>query len=105
MTGNQGKGKSFFRHLLSGNISKPNLLRGDPHERGVTSSARRARQEEVARHSEAQRSSTLNQVRTPFDDQASKLQSSWGVYSDDDNDVDHVQFQGPDSRPLDCVGI
>ena len=53
MAGNQGRGKGFFRSLLSGNSSRPTLLRGDPHERGVTDSARRARQEEAARHSEA----------------------------------------------------
>ena len=64
MAGNQGKGKSFFRHLLSGKSSKPTLLRGDPHERGVRGSARRARQEEATRHSEAQRSSPLHQVRS-----------------------------------------
>ena len=64
-------------------------------------STRRARHEEAARHSEAQRSSTLNQVRTHFDDQADSLQSSWGVYSDDDNDADDVQFQAPEPAPLD----
>ena len=101
MASNQGKGKGFFRQLLRGSSSRPTLLRGDPHERGVTGSARRARQEEAARHSEAQRSSTLNQVRTPFDDQASSLQSSWGVSSDDDNDADDVQYEALDSRPLD----
>ena len=36
MAGSQGKGKDFFRHLLSGNSSRPTLLRGDPHEKGVT---------------------------------------------------------------------
>ena len=72
------KEKGLFRNLLSGNSSKPTLLRGDPHERGVIGSARRARQEEASRHSEAQRSSTLQQVRTRFHDQASSLQSSWG---------------------------
>ena len=75
MAGNQGKEKGFFRHLLSGNSSRPILLRGDPHEKGVTGSAIRGRQEEAARHSEAQRLSTLHQVRTRFDDQAS-VQSS-----------------------------
>ena len=42
MTGNQGKGKEkgFFTGLLSGNSSRPTLLRGDPHERGVPGSAR-----------------------------------------------------------------
>ena len=73
MAGTHGKGKGFFRNLLSGNSSRPTLLRGDPHERGVTGFARRARQEEASRHSEAQRSSTLQQVCTRFDDQASSL--------------------------------
>ena len=50
----------------------------------MTGSTRRARQEDAARHSEAQRSSTLKQVRTRFDDYASSLQSSWGVSNDDD---------------------
>ena len=86
---------------MSENSSSPTLLRGDPHERGVTDSTRRARQEEAARHSEAQRLSTLNQVRTRFNDQASSLQSNWGVSSDDDNDADDVQFQGLDLRPVD----
>ena len=27
MAGNQGRGKRFFRHLLSGNSSKPTLLK------------------------------------------------------------------------------
>ena len=84
MAGNQGKGKDFFRQLLRGNSSRPTLLRGDPHERGVTGFARRARQEEAARHSIAQRSSTLDVVRTLLDDQSSSLQSSWGVSSNDD---------------------
>ena len=43
MAGNQGKGKGFFRGLLSENSSRPTSLRGDPHERGVTGSARRSR--------------------------------------------------------------
>ena len=60
MAGTHRKGKGFFRNLLSGNSSRLTLLRGDPHERGVTGSIRRARLEEAARHSEAQRSSTLN---------------------------------------------
>ena len=40
----------------------------------------------------ALRSSALNLVRTSVDDQASNLQSSWGVSSDDDyaDDVEHV---------------
>ena len=100
MAGNQGKGKGFFRQLLRGNSSRPTLLRGDPHERGVTGSARRARQEEAARHSIAQRSSALDLVRTPLDDQSSSIQSSWGVSSDDDNDADDVRYEAPDSRPL-----
>ena len=73
MTGNQVKGKGFFRHLLRGNSFRLTLLRGDPHERAVTGSARRARQEEAARHSVDQRSSALGLVRTPLDDQASSL--------------------------------
>ena len=55
MTSNQGKRKGFFRHLLSENTSRPTLLRGDPHKRGVMGFARRARQEDAARHIEAQR--------------------------------------------------
>ena len=53
MTGSQGKEKGFFRHLLNRNSSRPTLLKGDPYERGVTGSARRAREEEAARHSKA----------------------------------------------------
>ena len=53
MARNQGKGKGFFRNLLSRSNSMRTLLRGDPHERGVTSSARRARLEQAARHSQA----------------------------------------------------
>ena len=64
--------------MLSENSSRPTLLKGGPREKWVTGSARRARQEQAARHSEAQRSITLHQVRTRFDDQTS-LQSSWGV--------------------------
>ena len=94
MAGNQGKRSGFFRHLLSENSARPTLLRGDPHERGVTGSVRRARQEEAAKHSEAQRSSTLHQVRTRFDDNASLL-SSWGVSSDDDEDEEEF------GRPVD----
>ncbi|XP_057526209.1 uncharacterized protein LOC130805452 [Amaranthus tricolor] len=60
MAENQEKGKDFFRRLLSGNSSRPSLLRGDPHERGVTGSARRARQEQAAGHSQAQCSTTLD---------------------------------------------
>ena len=41
--GTHGKGNGYFRNLLSGNSSKPTLLRGDPHERRVTCSTRRAR--------------------------------------------------------------
>ena len=87
---------------MSGNNSRPILLRGDPHEGGggVTRSTRRARQEEAARYNEAQRLSTLNQVRTPFDDQASSLQSSWGASSDDD-DADDVEYLGDVVRPVD----
>ena len=105
MASTHQKGNGFFRNLLSGNISRPNLLRGDPHERGVTGSTRRARQEKAARYSEDQRLSTLNQVRTRFDDQANSLQSSWGISSDDDNDADDVQYQGPDLRPADWTVV
>ena len=69
MADNQGKENGFFRHLLSGNSSRPTLLKGDPHKRGVMDSARRARQEEAVRHSVAQRSSALNIVRTRIDDE------------------------------------
>ncbi|XP_057535347.1 uncharacterized protein LOC130813525 [Amaranthus tricolor] len=87
MAGNQGKGKGFFRGLLSGNRSRPTLLRGDPHERGVTGSARRARQEQAAIHSQAQRSSTLEQVRSRFERQSS-LHSHTVGSGDDDTDYD-----------------
>ena len=83
---------------MSGYTSRPTLLGGDPHEKGVTGPAKRARQEEAARHSEAQRSSTLHQVRTRFDDQASSLQSSLGVSSDDDD-----EYQGSVGRPVETV--
>ena len=43
--------------MLSGSSSRPTILRGDPHESGVTGSARQARQEQAARHSQPQRSS------------------------------------------------
>ena len=85
MASNQRRGKGFFRNLMRGSSSRPTLLRGDPHERSVTGSASRARQEQVARPSEAQRSSTLHQVHTRFDDQTS-LQSSLGGSSDDDTE-------------------
>ena len=65
------------------------------------SSARRARQEDAARHSIAQRSSALDLVRTLVEDQASSIQSSWGVSSDDDNDVDDVEYEASDFRPVD----
>ena len=71
MAANQGKGKGFFRGLLSGSSSRPTLLRGDPHERGVAGYARRARQEQAARHSQAQSSTTLEQVRSRFQSQSS----------------------------------
>ena len=98
------KRKGFFRNLLSGNSSRPTLLRGDHHERGVMGSARRAGQEEAARHNEAQQSSTLQQVRTRFDDQASSLQSSWGVSSDND-DANDVEYQGAVLRPVDWTVV
>ena len=87
MVGNQGKGKEIFRGLLSGNSSRPTLLRGDPHERGVTGSARRARQEQAARHSQAQRSTTLDHVRSRFERQSS-LHSHTVGSGDDDTDYD-----------------
>ena len=46
----------------------------------------------------------MNQVRTPFDDQASSLQSSWGVSSDDD-DADDVEYQGTVVRPVDWTVV
>ena len=72
---------------MSGNSSRPSLLRGDPHERGVTGSARRARQEQAARHSQAQRSSTLDHVRSRFECQTS-LRSNTVGSGDDDTDYD-----------------
>ena len=69
MAGNQEKEKGFIRGLLNGNSFRPSLLRRDPHERGVTGSARRARQEHAARHSQAQCSSTLDHVRSRFERQ------------------------------------
>ena len=100
MTGNQGNEKGFFRHLLNENSSMPTSLRGYPHEREVMASARRFRQEEATRHFEAQRSSTLHQVRTRFDDQAS-IQSSCGGSGDDDDDDDDDEYQGSVARPVD----
>ena len=85
---------------MSGNSSRPTLLSGDPHERGVTGFVRRARQKEAARHSETQRSSTLHQVRTRFDDQAS-VQSSWRVSSDDDDD----EYHGVVGHPVDWTVV
>ena len=69
--------------MLRGSSSKPTILRGDPYEKGVTGSARRARQEQAARHSQAQRSTTLHQVHTHFDDQTSLQSNSRGSSSDD----------------------
>ena len=85
MAGNQEKGKRFFRGLLSGNSSRLNLLKGDPHERGVTGSARRARQEQAAGHSQAQCSTTLDHVRSRFERQTS-LRSNTVGSGDDDTD-------------------
>ena len=87
MARNQGKEKGFFWALLSSNSSRPSLLRGDPHERGVTGSARRARQEQAARHSQTQRSSTLDHVRSRFERQTS-LCSNTVSSGDDDSDYD-----------------
>ena len=91
MAGNHGRGKGYFRGMLSGNTFRPTLLRGDPHERGVTGSARRARQEEAVRYSQAQRSSTLHQVRTNVDQQAS-LRSD--TFDSDDYDTEFDESVG-----------
>ncbi|XP_057535249.1 protein MAIN-LIKE 1-like [Amaranthus tricolor] len=40
-------------------------------------------------------------LRTPLEDQASSMQSSWGVSSDDDNVADDVEYEAPDFRPVD----
>ena len=87
MAGNQGKGKGFFRGLLSGNSSRPTSLRGNLHERGVTGSVRRSRQEQAARHSQAQRLTTLDHVRSRFQRQSS-LHSHTVGSGDDDTDYD-----------------
>ena len=87
MTRNQGKGKGFFRGLLSNNSSRPSLLRGDPHERGVSGSARRARQEQAAKHSQTQRSTTLDHVRSRFERHSSQRSDTAGS-GDDDTDYD-----------------
>ena len=83
MAGNQGKGKGFFRGLLSGNSSWPTSLRWDPHERGVTGSVRRSRQEEAIRHSQAQRSITLDHVRSRFQRQSSLHSQTIGSIDDE----------------------
>ena len=44
-------------------------------------------------------------MRTRFDDQTSSLQSSWGVSSNDDNDADDVQYQGPNLRLVDWTVV
>ena len=49
----------------------------------------------------AQRSSALNLVRTPFDDQASSLQSSWGISSDDDV----IEYLGDVVRPVEWTVV
>ena len=98
MAGNQGRG-GFFRNLLSGSSSRPTILRGDPHQRGVTGSARRARQEQAASHSQAQRSSMLHQMRTHFDDQTS-LQSNSRGSSMDDSD-----YEGSVGKPVDWTVV
>ena len=51
MTRNYSRGKGFFRVLLSGNSSRPILLRGDLHKKGVTISACRTKQEHVIKQS------------------------------------------------------
>ena len=58
--------------------------------------------QDAARHIEAQRSSTLHQVHTRFDDQAS-VQSSWRVSNDDDDD--DVEYQGVVGRPVDWTVV
>ena len=35
MVGNEERGKGFFRKLLSESSSRPTILGGDPHERGI----------------------------------------------------------------------
>ena len=87
MARNQGKRNEFFRGLLSGNSSRPTSLRGDPHERGVTGSVRRSRQEEAIRHSQAQRSTTLDHVRSRFQRQSSLHSHTVGLI-DDETDWD-----------------
>ena len=81
--------------MLSENSSRPTLLKGGPREKWVTGSARRARQEEAVRHSQTQRSSTLYQVRTRFEDHAS-LQSNSGGSNDEDSD-----YKGSVGQPVD----
>ena len=90
MTGNQRKGKGFFRGLLSDNSSRLTLLRGDPHERGVTGFARRARQAQAAKHSQAQRSTTLDHVRSRFQRQSSLHSHAVGLGNDDTDYDDYV---------------
>ena len=54
MSGNQSNGKGFFRGLLSGNSSRPTLLRGeseDHNNKGVIGYAYRDGQEQTAIHS------------------------------------------------------
>ena len=99
MSGNQEKGKGFFRVLLSGNSFRPSLLIGDPYNRRVTGSARRARQEQAARHSQAQRSSTLDHVRSRFERQTSLRSNTVGSGDDDtdyDDSVSRKEFVGQD---------
>ena len=43
-------------------------------------------------------------MRTRFDDQASSLQSSWGVSSDDD-DADDVEYLGDVVHPVDWTVV
>ena len=44
-------------------------------------------------------------MRTPLEDQASSMQSSWGVSSDDDNVADDVEYEAPDFRRVDWTII
>ena len=85
--------------MLSGSSSRPTILRGDPHESGVTGSARQARQEQAARHSQPQRSSMLHQVRTHFDDQTSPQSNSGGSSSDDSD------YEGSVGQPFDWTVV
>ena len=66
---------------------------------GVTGSARRARQKQAARNSQAKRSSTLHQVCTHFDDQTSLQSNSRGSSSDDSD------YEGSVDQPVDWTVV